>query len=185
MFKIKDRDDWDMIIRKYPFVEMLKSQIDDFSKDVFVKFHKDSLLVAGMGFTESGWRNRKGCKPRLMEFPKRIMLVMRCDPSKDSYFLLKEKDLEGFTGAYLDNILYFLDKFRVEGPLGVMVFEKSIDAWIVHIVKRFAVADLVAISSEEIRHYVFDPVAPIDEEGLRRSVEHSENEDKDVDSNER
>lgn len=169
MFKVKNHSDWDMIIKKYPFVKLLKEKLPK-SATVFVKFHSNSLLVALLSFVREIWRRNKGGRSFRDVVPAETLIAIRCDCNSDVYSILSESNISGnLSRNYLFNVLYFLDKFRVEAPFGVLVFEKSTNVWILHIVKRFTVSDLIILSdndtedTENYRHYHFNP-SPDDSE---------------------
>jgi len=163
MFKVKDHSDWDIIINQYPFIKLLREKLSK-GANVFVKFHRNSLMVASISFVREIWRRKKGGKSFRDVLPTQTLIVIRCDCNSDSYSVLSENDTRGNLGGnYLFNVLFFLDKFRVEGSFGVLVFEKSTNVWILHIVKKFTVSDLVILSdndteyTENYHQYHFNP----------------------------
>lgn len=163
MFKVKDHSNWDSIINQYPFIKLLRDKLPK-GANVFVKFHKNSLLVASISFIRQVWRRKKGGKSFRDILPAKTLITIRCDCASDSYSVLSENDIKGNSGGnYLFNVLYFLDKFRTEGPFAVLVFEKVTNTWILHIIKKFVISDLVVLSdndtgeTESFRHYHFNP----------------------------
>lgn len=163
MFEVKDHSNWNTIVNQYPFIKLLRDKLPK-DASVFVKFHKNSLLVASISFIRQVWRRKKGGKSFMDILPSTTLIAIRCDCASDSYSVLSENDISGNLGGnYLFNVLYFLDKFRIEAPFGVLVFEKVTNTWTLHIVKKFTISDLVILSdndteyTENFSHYHFNP----------------------------